>query len=559
MEKNLIIFTDSGDTLIDEGTEVRNEEGIVIHAKLIPGAKEALQALYEEGYRIALVADGDEQSFTNVYLENGLSHCFYTRSISEIVGEVKPSARMFQDAMDQNGLTEADKGRIIMVGNNLRRDIIGANRFGLTSVLLDWSPRYDMTPGNDEEKPDYIIHTPSELPALVKRLELEWQAPRKQASATPVSRTLVCQKLTLLADSFQKVLYEEDSTFLENMKTNSLASDDFGKYQFWEWTQGVGLFGFWKYYELSRDEKYLRVLEKYYSRQLKLGLPAKNVNTVTPLLALSFYADAFQRAEYLEVCREWAEWIMNDFPRTQEGGLQHITSDSVNEEELWDDTLFMTVLFLAHMGKLLNRQDYIEEAIYQFLLHVKYLADPDTGLWYHGWTFKERNHFAGAFWGRGNCWITAAIPELISMGVCTPAVERYLAGVLKNQVDALERLQEEDGMWHTLVDDRTSYVEASATAGFAYGIEKAVNMGLLDVACRRISDRALDAILGCVTEEGIVTQVSYGTPMGRESREFYKNIPLKSMPYGQALAMLFFMEWLNRKQGEKSGNKFPDY
>ena len=74
MRKNLIIFTDSGDTLIDEGTEIRNEEGIVVHADLIPGAKETLLALYEEGYRIALVADGNEQSFTNVYLENGLSH-----------------------------------------------------------------------------------------------------------------------------------------------------------------------------------------------------------------------------------------------------------------------------------------------------------------------------------------------------------------------------------------------------------------------------------------------------------------------------------------------------
>ncbi len=28
------------------------------------------------------------------------------------------------------------------------------------------------------------------------------------------------------------------------------------------------------------------------------------------------------------------------------------------------------------------------------------------------------------------------------------------------------RFQDESGMWHTLVDDPTSYVEASATCGF---------------------------------------------------------------------------------------------
>ena len=31
-ERNLIIFTDSGDTLIDEGSEVRKEEGGVVYA-----------------------------------------------------------------------------------------------------------------------------------------------------------------------------------------------------------------------------------------------------------------------------------------------------------------------------------------------------------------------------------------------------------------------------------------------------------------------------------------------------------------------------------------------
>ena len=54
--------------------------------------------------------------------------------------------------------------------------------------------------------------------------------------------------------------------------------------------------------------------------------------------------------------------------------------------------------------------------------------------------------------------------------------------------------------------------------------------------------KAIDPILEATDEEGVVHQVSYGTPMGRESKDFYKNIELKPMPYGQALAMMFFME-----------------
>ena len=180
MEKRLVIFTDSGDTIIDESTEVRNEQGIVIHAEMIPGAGETLKALYDAGYRIALVADGEEQSFTNVYIENGLGYCFHTRTISEIVGIQKPSERMFQDAMEKNGLADADKGRIIMVGNNIRKDVAGANRFGIISVLLDWSKRYDLIPRCEEERADYIIHEPAELLELVGRLEeqIENESPK---------------------------------------------------------------------------------------------------------------------------------------------------------------------------------------------------------------------------------------------------------------------------------------------------------------------------------------------------------------------------------------------
>lgn len=352
----------------------------------------------------------------------------------------------------------------------------------------------------------------------------------------------VTQAIDQYAASFEKVLYEEDTAFMEGMKGRCLANDDISKYQFWEWTQGVGLFGFWKIYKNTLSEKYLSILTNYYDRQLKIGLPAKNVNTVAPLLALSFLAEYIKNDEYMQVCKEWAEWIYCEFPRTKEGGFQHITSDTLNDQELWDDTLFMTVLFLANIGRILNEDRYIEEAKYQFLLHTKYLVDRKTGLWFHGWTFHGNHNFAKALWGRGNCWITAAIPEFLEIIPCEGSVSRFLKETWKRQVEALIEYQEEDGMWHTLVDDKTSYPEASATCGFAYGILKGINMGLLDEKYQQYALKALPTILDHTDEDGILHQVSYGTPMGREDKQFYRDIELRPMPYGQALAMLYMLE-----------------
>ena len=357
-------------------------------------------------------------------------------------------------------------------------------------------------------------------------------------------KTLIEEKLEKLINAFTPILYEDDEIFLEGMKDRNLAGDDIRRYRHWEWTQGVGLYGLWKLFAQTKDRKYLDILTKFFDAQLEIGFPALNVNTVTPFLTMSYVGEYLNDDRYLQPCRRSAQWIMEHFPRTKEGGFQHMTSDTLNDQELWDDTLFMTVLFLANMGRMEGKREYIEEAQKQFLLHAKYLADPVTGLWYHGWTFNGNHNFAAAFWGRGNCWVTIAIPEFLQMVDVDVAVKAQLTQILLNQVTSLDKFQDESGMWHTLIDDPTSYVESSATCGFGYGILKAVHTGLIGQEYERIAIAALEPMLGYIGDDGVVSQVSYGTPMGRHSKDFYKNIELRQMPYGQALAMLFLIECL---------------
>lgn len=559
--KKLIIFTDSGDTILDESSQQYMEEKpeIVSKADFIEDAGEVLEALHQAGYTIALVADGEEESFQNVYRVNGLRHCFDAWVVSETVGVQKPERPMFQTAMDALRLTDEDKGRIVMIGNNLKKDVAGANRFGITSIWLDWSPRYFHSFEEEDWKPDYTVKHPSELIGLLSRLE-----EKLAESGTLKEREKRCsekgeeqmeehrqklkpkvdEKLKKLLEAFTPILYEDDELFMQNMREKKHISEaELKKYAHWEWTQGVGLYGLWKLFESTGKQKYLDMLIRYYDSQLEIGFPELNVNTMAPYLTMSFLGEYLKSEIYMEPCRQAAEWIMHDMKRTREGGIQHQTSDDLNDEELWDDTLFMTVLFLANMGRILDREDYRQEAQYQFLLHMKYLQDPVTGFWYHGWTFLERNNFAKAFWGRGNCWITIAIPELLDMIEVPAPIRRILTEALVNQVDSLAAVQEADGMWHTLLDDSTSYVEASATCGFAYGIFKGIHTGLLGEHYMPMADKALMAVLKLISEEGVLEQVSYGTPMGRSSKDFYKNIPLKQMPYGQALAILFLVEW----------------
>lgn len=355
-------------------------------------------------------------------------------------------------------------------------------------------------------------------------------------------RSEIIEKAERVCDSLATILYEDDKTFLENMKAQQTENSELKKYRHWEWTQGVGLYGFYKLYQFTGKRAYLDSLVRYYDERFQDGLPGKNVNTVAPMLAMTYVYEETKDEKYLAPIIEWAEWVYRDMPRTQEKGLQHITSDCINAEELWDDTLVMTVLFLARAGMLLDRREYVEEAIRQHLLHVKYLADKSTGLWFHGWTFNGRHNFAKGLWGRGNSWITIGFPDFIEMLEGNEGVKAFLTETLEAQIRKLAEVQDGSGMWHTVLDDPTSYVESSATAGFCYGILKAVRLGYIDASYREVGLKAAEALLGNIDEKGVVQNVSYGTPMGRETVDFYKQIPICPMPYGQAMVLLALTE-----------------
>lgn len=237
---------------------------------------------------------------------------------------------------------------------------------------------------------------------------------------------------------------------------------------------------------------------------------------------------------------------MYEMPRTDRGGMQHVTLAEENHQQLWDDTLMMSVLPLAKIGKLLNRPEYVEEAKYQFLVHIQHLMERESGLWFHGWTFEGKHNFAKARWARGNSWLTIVIPEFLEL-LDLPeydATRRFLVQVLECQVEALAQCQHDSGLWHTLLDDPESYLESSASAGFAFGILKAVRKRYIDVKYLAVAEKALSGVVQQINAEGELMNVSFGTAMGK-NLDYYRQVPLTSMPYGQAMAILCMVEYLH--------------
>lgn len=175
-QRILAVCLDCGDTLVDEGTEIKDEYGVSQRADLIPGARELVMELKRLGYPLALVADGPAGTFPNNLGPYGLYELFDVHAISALVGAAKPDPLIFHYALAELGIALEDYGQVVMVGNNLERDIKGANELGIISVWLNWSPRRSKIPRDASEVPNYTITDPLQLLDVLAALETESMA-----------------------------------------------------------------------------------------------------------------------------------------------------------------------------------------------------------------------------------------------------------------------------------------------------------------------------------------------------------------------------------------------
>lgn len=326
----------------------------------------------------------------------------------------------------------------------------------------------------------------------------------------------------------------------------------------WEWTHGIGLYGLYQYHGLTGSLEPFTIMKDWFTEQLERGT-TKNINTMSPFLTLAYlYEDSVNAGREEKSWRpwleSWADWAMYELPRVPGGGMQHLTYVTPNTNELWDDTLMMTVMPIAKIGLVLGRPEYIEEAKRQFMIHCQYLFDPGSALFFHGWKFEEKDgavghNFARARWARGNSWLTIVLPDFIELLDLPPtdSLRMFLLHIFEAQVSALARIQDsETGLWRTLLDvpeSEGSYAESSATAGFAYGILKGVRKRYLNAKYEEVGIKAAKGVIGQISEEGELLGTSFGTGMGMDFKH-YVNIERTSMPYGQAMGMMALVELL---------------
>ena len=123
------------------------------------------------------------------------------------------------------------------------------------------------------------------------------------------------------------------------------------------------------------------------------------------------------------------------------------------------------------------------------------------------------------------------------------SIKEFFVYSYKAQVNSLVELQDNNGGWHTVLDDNDSYLETSGSASILAGIFKGMYSNVLDKSYEKYAFKGLEFLLNNIYDDGVVLNVSGGTNIGMD-KEHYKNIIIAPMAYGQSLTILALVEAL---------------
>jgi len=129
---------------------------------VVVGGKEVVMELHRRGYILGIVSNLiTSREIPDWMEEDGFTPYFKAVVLSSVLRKRKPDPALFLEAARQAGVEPAC---CVYVGDNPKRDVIGARQAGFGAVVLIIDPsKLDEKPITDENRPDLVIHKFTDL------------------------------------------------------------------------------------------------------------------------------------------------------------------------------------------------------------------------------------------------------------------------------------------------------------------------------------------------------------------------------------------------------------
>jgi HAD superfamily hydrolase (TIGR01662 family) len=136
-----------------------------------PQAQATLRQLSAEGYRLALISNATDDALIQRLVDRlDFRKWFEVAFTSAGVGVRKPHPAIFEKVLSR---WDFPVSQVVMIGDTLRFDVLGAQNSGLKGVLAAWDLYPDYDAGADHVVPDATARSLPELPEVIASLSAQ--------------------------------------------------------------------------------------------------------------------------------------------------------------------------------------------------------------------------------------------------------------------------------------------------------------------------------------------------------------------------------------------------
>ena len=397
----------------------------------------------------------------------------------------------------------------------------------LTSYLL---PAAAQTPPPGRSEPsfqqpslasgvDYVVPTEAEIKATLDRVRDYF------VRATPY-RIIDTQTGQTITD------------FSQPIKTAGVDNRN-GQFNDWDYPMGVVLAGMLAIADVTGDTSYRDYTFKnfdfifdhldYFKKQAaQFGAQSYGYRRLFQMAALddcgaigAALIKAYARKpdpRYRATIDAVADYISHKQLRLPDGTLARARPQPVS---LWIDDAYMSIPFLAQMGKLTGDRAYYDDGARQVMGMAQHLQDPATGLYDHAWYENTAGYDPKFFWGRGAGWGVMAAAELLSVLPEDHPQRARVLEIFRRAARGAAETQSGNGLWHQLLDKPDSYLETSASAMFTFAIARGVNRGWLTPVYAPVAQAGWQALAKRVRSDGRIEGICVSTTAAYDAVYYY--------------------------------------
>ena len=331
----------------------------------------------------------------------------------------------------------------------------------------------------------------------------------------------------------------EEITDFSTLNKNASIDLSSGEFNQWAYTMGVVHSGMNLVTEVTGDKSYLDYAVKNYDfifdhlpyfRQIDKKYKAKkdqwgnllhmaaldHCGSIGAALIKTYNKHSDKR--YRDIIDTVANYISNKQFRLEDGTLARERPQSVS---LWTDDFYMSIPFLAQMGKLTGDNKYFDDAVKQVIQMSARLFDWNKRLFDHGWNAVESEYDPKFYWSRSDGWAMMAMVELLSvLPEDYPGRDEVLK-ILKTNTQGLAMVQDGTGFWHQMLDKENSYLESSGTAMFVFAIARGINRGWINYTYAPVVLAGWNALTTAVKDNGQIEKICVGTTFANDNVYYY--------------------------------------